>query len=193
MSFWKQVTLSTSVSSRHCLLFKVWGCQMLKPWVGQETGHGWGCMSWCSAHPNIFYSILFYSTRPTKISKEFYALIFGGPNCPRNTLGPLTHQHSACPQVCENDRSDTIHLLLNREISTRYVAITVLSVCCTVIKVVMMMMVVDHQDTSLLSWRWRQPVVSNIGTHWPDGSVICCCTVVMLLCCILLLLLWICL
>lgn len=161
---------------------------MLKPWVGQETGHGWGAR--VDAVPTLTYFILFYSTRwvPTKISKEFYALIFGGPDCPRNTLGPLTHQHSACTQVCENDRSDTIHLLLNCEISTRFVAVTVLSVCCTVIEGVMMI-VVDNQDTSLLSWRWRQPVVSNIGIHWPDSSVICCCTVVILLCCILLLLL----
>jgi hypothetical protein len=36
--------------------------------------------------------------------------------------------------------------------------------------------------------KWRQPVVSNIGTHWPDCSVSCCCTVAILLCYVLLLL-----
>jgi hypothetical protein len=169
MSSWKQATLPTSASSRDCLLFKVRGCQMLKPRVGQKTGHGLGAR--VDAVSTLTYFILLCSTGwvPPKVSQECCELIFSGQDCPRNTLGPLTHQHSACPQVCENDRSHTIHLLHNCEISTRFVAVTVLSVYCTVIEVVMMMLVDKNQDTSLLFWRWRQPVVSNIGTRWTDS------------------------
>ena len=194
MSSWKQVTLTTSVSSRYCLLFKVWGCRMLKPRVGQKTGHDLGAR--VNAVPTLTYFILLYSTGwvPHKVSKECCELIFSGPDCPRYTLGPLIHHRSARSQVCENDRSHTIHLLHSCVISTRFVVVTLLSVCCTVIEVVMMMMVVvdKNQDTSLLSWRWRLPVVPNIGTHWTDSSVICCCTVAILLCYVLLLLLCIC-
>jgi len=86
--------------------------------------------------PTLTYFILFFLTGEChlKFPRNAVPSSSGGQSV-LNTLGPLTHQHSACPQVCENDRSHTIHLLLSCEISTKFVAVTVLSVCCTVIEV----------------------------------------------------------
>jgi hypothetical protein len=50
-----------------------------------------------------------------------------------------TDPSAECPilQVCENEKSHTIHLLLSCEISTGFVVVTVESVLSNVVKVVM--------------------------------------------------------
>jgi hypothetical protein len=96
MSSWKQATLPTSASSRYCLLFKVQGCQMLKPLVGEKTGHGVGAR--VDAVPTLTYSVLLRGRDSSVSIVTCYGLEGPGieprwgrdfPHLSRLALGPI--------------------------------------------------------------------------------------------------------